>query len=201
MKALFKRYLKDESGVSFIEFAFTLPILVLLFYGVIEVSRNVQMHQKLDNAVANMVGLLNQNLDPDCDAVYDIMEAVPLMISPYDTDGLEVIVTSVTKNDADPNTPPTTDWQEQLGAGGIVSEISDGNPGDPADLPFITLNQYDQVIIGEVFLDYRPILNNSIIRGFLGLRSSESGDIIYTVYKYHVARPRHGTFQNCPCGC
>lgn len=52
---LLKRFGRDERGVSAVEFALLLPVMVLIYAGVVDVSRGVEANRKV-NRVASMVG-------------------------------------------------------------------------------------------------------------------------------------------------
>lgn len=180
---------KNERGVAMIEFAFILPILILLFYGVVELTRNILMHQKLDNATHTVIDIINQNLNLRCEDLSQIAGVVPDIISPYDGSGYGVVVTSV-KVPTDSVTPQTW-WQESFGNARGGSKISSGGDGDPVTMPDMNLKEREQVIAVEVYLSYKPIINNDVVRDMLGL--TEEG-----VYKRAFMRPRYGTFEFKP---
>ncbi len=168
-----------------IEFAFLLPILILMFYGIVEVSRYIQMHQKVDNAGRALVDLLNQNLNLTAATVNDLMGTVPDMVAPFDANGVGVIVSSIKVQEFE--TEPTTLWQMSYGEIRNGSLVTKGK-GEPAFLPQLRMVERDQVLTVELFLAYRPLLDTNIVRTVLGL--TEQG-----VYKLNIARPRYGAFE------
>lgn len=180
-----KKLKHDERGLALIEFAFLLPVLILMFYGIVEVSRYIQMHQKVDNAGRALVDLLNQNLNLTAKTVNDLMGTVPDMIAPFDAGGVGIIVSSIKVLENE--TEPTTLWQMSYGDIRNGSYVSKGK-NEPAYLPQLRMIERDQVLTVEIFLAYRPLLDNSIVRTVLGLK--EEG-----VYKLNIARPRYGAFE------
>lgn len=55
-----KRLRDEQSGVSIIEFALLLPILLVIVIGTIEVTRLVLFHQKVDNATSRVADLITR---------------------------------------------------------------------------------------------------------------------------------------------
>ncbi|MBX8813835.1 pilus assembly protein [Pseudochrobactrum algeriensis] len=53
--ALLRKFSKDERGVSAVEFALLLPVLILIYAGVADVSRGVDANRKV-NRVSSVVG-------------------------------------------------------------------------------------------------------------------------------------------------
>lgn len=175
--------LRDQAGVALIEFAFMAPILILLVYGIVEVTRYVQMHQKLDNAGHTLVDVLTQNLNLSLADISDVVATTPSLVAPFDAEGVSVIITSIAVPEHE--TTPTTLWQVTDGTG--QSRISSGKGYEPS-LPQLQLVERDQVLTVEIFLQYRPMMDSTLIRNVLGL--DEEG-----VYKLNIARPRYGAFE------
>lgn len=181
-----RRFTRDEHGLAFIEFAFLLPILMTLFYGIVEVSRLVQMNQKIGNASHQMVDLINQNMNLSLNLLDAYTDTLPAMVAPYDANGVGVVISCIKVEEG--TTDPITQWQYVGGTKPRPSRISGGKnqPPDPSKIP--PLVESDQIITVEIFLDYRPILDNDVVGSILGL--DEEG-----VYRVSIARPRFGAFE------
>lgn len=179
---------RREAGASFIEFVLILPLLVTIFYGVVEISRYIQMHQKTDNAVHTMVDLINQNLNLSLADLTALADSFPTMLSPYDASGFQLVVTAANFQPPDDAAPKTL-WQFNFGTTGNASKISTGK-GRPVTLPGgLTLLPRDQVITVEAYTLYRPIFDLGTIYDLLGIEN------LAQIYKVSVARPRYGSFQ------
>ncbi len=179
-----RRFRCNESGVALIEFALILPFLMIIFYGTIELTRYIQMIQKMDNATSALTDLVNRNFNLSNDSLQKIANAAPTMLQPFDSAGVGMIITAI-QHDAG-STEPTTKWQRTYGEAGD-SKISAG-PHKKPNLPQLELQERDQVITVELFLDYRPILNSAVTQSLLGLENNG-------VYRMNVARPRYGAFE------
>jgi Flp pilus assembly protein TadG len=183
------RFHRNERGIALIEFALILPILVLIFYGTIELTRYIQMIQKMDNATSTLTDLVNRNLNLTNQSLANIADTAPAMLQPFDSAGVGVIVTAIQRDAGRANA--TTKWQRSYPDGFKgPSRISAGEDQQPT-LPQLELEPRDQVITVELFLEYRPILNSAVTRSVLGLENNN-------VYRMNVARPRYGAFEFDP---
>lgn len=190
-----------------LEFAFVLPLLIIVFYGVVELTRDILMQQKLDNATHTIVDVINQNLGLTIADLDGIADSLPAMVAPYDANGWGMIVTSVQVSDGHPirfavnpdkfcdgtsSGQNVTVWQHIKSDGAMLgsSKVSSGQCAI-ATLPDLALQPKEQVISVEVYLKYRPLIDNNYVRNMLGL--TDQG-----VYKVSYARPRYGTFEFAP---
>lgn len=181
----FKQFIKNKKGVSLIEFAYLLPVLVIMFFGIIDVSTYLKAHQKLDNATYSLINMINKNLKITKQGILNSIATVPPMIAPFEADGLGVIVTCVQretgKNDL------TTVWQIAEGNLHTGSKVSKGK-GYKATLPNLALVDNDQVIIVETFLRYQSVMNTKYLLSKMGLETED-------IYKMNISRPRFGRFE------
>ena len=192
--------LADTSGVALLEFALVLPILMLLVYGTLELSRFAIAHQKVDKTVFSMSDLVTQCNSITKDDIKGYGKAANTIMSPFSFTGT-VIFTSITG--ADPRQPATTcglssgnciNWQEKTGGehGGGGDESKLGTPGSNAKMP----NGYNvpagqDVIVVEMYYNYEPLMNFS--RDMLQSLSSPTTVLTYKgilLYKTALYKPR-----------
>lgn len=176
----FKAFKRAQSGVAYLEFAITLPFLLALFMGSVDVTRYILIAQKLEKVSTTVSDLVAQYQTMGTTQLNTLILAAGQVMQPYSfgSDGY-VIVTSVTKTGTN---PPVVNWQ--YAGGGTWSRPSlIGTQGSIATLPAgFTLNDKDNVIIAEVFYNYSPLIPNSVISG---------GQI----YKLSVYKPRLGALN------
>ncbi|MEJ0009194.1 MAG: TadE/TadG family type IV pilus assembly protein [Alphaproteobacteria bacterium] len=185
---------RNDRGVATIEFALALSLLLIpAFIGIVELSRYVQMNEKLDDAAAQLLNAVNQS-----DALTDaqltyLADAVPDIVKPFAADGWVAIITAVNKGPND-DCKLYASWQSRKGSGdtgGAHSQVADAS-GKWATIPGITdLSTNDQVVTVELYLQYKPLIPSQMVRDMLHL--SPNG-----VYRFTVGRPRYGAFQNDP---
>jgi Flp pilus assembly protein TadG len=175
-----RRLLGDERGASAVEFAFLLPLLVALTFGVFEAARLIMLNQKLQNSAYIMADLLARDRTISENDIANIFQAIETLIEPFDfATGGRVYLTSVASPAAD-NTPVVS-WQ-RVGAGDFAVTSGVGAPGGPADLPAgLDLLRGETVLVSEVLFSFEP---------FFGLVLRPT-----TIRKTSYHKPRLGTLE------
>jgi Flp pilus assembly protein TadG len=156
MTRFLSRLKRNQKGVAALEFAISLPLIFLLLFGVIEVTRFILVAQMVTNASRTMADLASQGETMDATELNDLFQAVRFVARPFDmqTSG-KVFVSSVTR--ADLASPPEMNWQECQGDLTETSNI--GIPGNTPTLPTgFTVRPGYTVIASEAFYDFEPIL-------------------------------------------
>lgn len=214
---ILSRFVRNDSASSLIEFALSLPILLLMFLGATEVTRYILVMQKVDNAAYTIADIITRTeaaisepAQPGSLTVATLDDAINTLddlIAPYDTLGrTTVIVTSFQKPDA--TSDPIIRWQKAQGVLGasIVSSISGTAPINTqpalrnAPVGFSptvaqSIAQYggmknrENVIAVEVFYRYNTITGGAFFGDFL------EGSIIKRSAFFN---PRFGSLVNLP---
>lgn len=195
LTTLLRRFARDDTGVALIEFALAASFLLIpAFVGIVEVSRYIQMSEKLDDATANLLNAINQNYTVNDAQIAYFADSVPTMVAPFAADGWTAIITAVNKG-PQPTCKLYALWQstksDKNTAQKSTSQIAAGS-GSRATIPGMSdLDPNDQVLIVELYLQYHPIIDSDYVRKMIGL--NERG-----MYRVAVARPRYGAFLNDP---
>ncbi|MBK9079229.1 MAG: TadE/TadG family type IV pilus assembly protein [Hyphomicrobium sp.] len=157
---------KDNcAGVAAVEFAYLLPLLIIMTYGVIEASRAVMMHKRFQRSVA-MVGdlvareeTIGDNQTAAEAEMAGIMKAAEHIMTPYDFSSLQMGVTAI---EADPNNASITKvaWSYPYHAYPVLACGS--NKSMPA-AGMITKG--NSAILVEAQYTYKPILTD-LVPGF-----------------------------------
>lgn len=153
---LIKRVIRCQRGIAFTEFALTVPLLLLLSLGGVEVTRYIILHQKLDKVAFSMADLVAQSHGISTSEVDMIFTAVDNLVQPFSfgSDGV-VIVTSIGNHN---NNGVRVNWQRS-GAGTLSANSSLGSPGDLATVPSgLTVSDKEDVIFAEVYYQFTPLL-------------------------------------------
>lgn len=176
MKKILKRLARAQEGVAYLEFAITIPFLLALFMGGVEVTRYIIIAQKLEKAAVTVSDVVAQSEEITTTELDTIILAAGQVMLPYSFEGDGyVIISSVTQN----GSTPIVNWQ-YTGGGDWIQSSQIGGPGETATLPNdLTLIDNDTVIISEVFYNFTPLLENSVVD------SSQ-------LYKVGVFKPRLG---------
>jgi len=165
------RYKKDERGIAAVEFALILPILIVLYFGTIELARILDANRKV-TLFARTLGDLSGRADnpsPSSNDMATIAGAANAILRPLDASSLQIIVNSM-------------GVESISGAlyGGVCSSWSQNATKRPAlqingtsGLPATpAAYQFDgaRYILAEVTMSYTPIIGSSLYRWIFGSR-------------------------------
>jgi len=172
--------IKCERGNVVVEFALTLPVLLLLLLASAELGRFVLLNQKVDRVAVTLSDLVARAETISQSEIDDIFEAAAQVAAPFDLDGRgRVIISSVINDDG---SGATVAWQRS--GGGSFSATSEvGAEGESADLPQgFNVREGETAIVSEVFFDFEPFLSEQIVAP-------------KTIYRRAHHRPRLGTLN------
>jgi Flp pilus assembly protein TadG len=156
-----RRFAADQSGVSAVEFAILLPLMLTMYLGGVEVSQAVSADRKA-TLVAHTVGdLVAQQSNVTSAYVTTVLvNASAAVAYPFSPSNLKTTVTSVCINSA--GTVATVAWsrtQNGTTHSGVVT----------SSIPTALMVANTSLIWGEASYDYRPTIGWTIT-GTLTLR-------------------------------
>lgn len=163
--ALFK---DNCSGVAAVEFAYLLPLLIMMTYGVIEASRAVMMHKRFQRSVALIGDLVarEQQIGGTTKASADadmagMMKAAEHIMKPYDVTSLKMGVSAIEAPPPPQSASATTvAWSFSHNSYPVLS------PGSPKPMPAANMiTAGNAAILVEAEYKYKPILTN-LVPGF-----------------------------------
>lgn len=93
-----RRFLGDKRGVSAVEFAMLLPLLVTLYLGGVEVSSAVAIDRKVTLIARTLGDLVAQASSVDNTGMTGILAATTAVMAPYPDTNLKITVSSVQIN-------------------------------------------------------------------------------------------------------
>jgi Flp pilus assembly protein TadG len=96
-----RRFARDTRGIAAVEFAFVVPIMLLMLVGTVEASRAIGIDRRLSlvtTMVADLVAREQKMNSADLTAIYKIVNQV---MSPYDASSLKVSVIPVKASPSD----------------------------------------------------------------------------------------------------
>lgn len=178
----FTRFRKNEEGLAYLEFAITMPFLLAMLMGAVEVTRYILITQKVEKVAVTISDVVSQGSTISTTDLNNIITAAAQVMQPYTFNtNAYVIISSVKQTGAySVSNPPKVNWQYK-GGGSWAQNSQVGTPGTAATLPnSMTLYDKDNIIVTEVFYNFQPIL---ITNGVIGNTS---------LYKVGVFKPRLG---------
>lgn len=150
------RFIRGAEGTGLIEFAFALPVLLILLAGVIEMTRFVLANQKVDKTATSLADFLGQQEDPDDFNINTLDSAFDKLLDPFDSTTAGYIVSGVSLRE-DGVTPEIV-WRKTRGAVG-VSKVGPAE-GSVANINGLKLQLGEQVIAAEVYYTHSTILDD-----------------------------------------
>jgi Flp pilus assembly protein TadG len=91
----FRRFLSDKRGISAVEFAMLLPLMVTLYLGGVEVSQAVAIDRKVTLIARTLADLVAQSTTVTNSAMSSILAATSAIVVPYSDAKLKITVSSV----------------------------------------------------------------------------------------------------------
>lgn len=172
----------STSGVALIEFALLLPIMMVLIFGVVELTRFIQANQKLVQASYALADLLTQGSALDTNDIPGLLQSVEVMIAPFPSQDLTVVVNHIRKP---VSLSPQVEYASSYPAGReSMSRISSGVGSQP-NVPGFSYVDGDELMVVEIFYTYRSLLGIQITDPFVPGQQD--------LYKMALTRPRYGS--------
>jgi hypothetical protein len=165
----------DRRASVSIELALTLPMLITLLGGGLEITNYVLIHQKLERTSATISDLVAQSARMTESQMESLFSATDYAMKPFDltTEG-NVVVSSITSSGG----KPVISWQRSSGGGHNGSRF--GAEGAIASLPTgLSVRDGENIIACEAYYHYRPMLFKGVVEET-------------TLYRYAFFRPRFG---------
>jgi Flp pilus assembly protein TadG len=154
------RLAKDQRGVSAVEFAMLLPLMLTLYLGTVEVSRGVGIDRKVTLTTRTVADLASQVQSISNSDMTNLLNASAAVIMPYDTTPLMVKVSEVT---IDANGVAKVVWSDAL-------NTTKETVGSTVTLPAALNVASTSLIWSEVSYTYQPPIGKKILV-YLGLPS------------------------------
>jgi Flp pilus assembly protein TadG len=89
------RFAQDRRGVSAVEFAMLLPLMITLYLGSVEISQGVGIDRKVTLTTRTVADLASQVSDISNTDMTNLLGASSSVIAPYDKSPLKVVVSAV----------------------------------------------------------------------------------------------------------
>ncbi len=143
-----RRLARDQRGVSAVEFAMLLPLMITLYLGGVEVSQGISIDRKVTLTARTVADLVSQYSTINNTGMNNILNASAAVLAPYSATGLKVTV-SLVKIDA--NSKATVDWSDTLNG-------TAKSKGSTVTLPSAMLVPNTSLVWSEVSYGYTPTI-------------------------------------------
>jgi Flp pilus assembly protein TadG len=102
-------FARDEAGLAAVEFALLLPVMTLLFFGMLEASDLLTVKRRITTATNSLVDLASKEPAITKSELDDLMVGVMRIIEPSDTSTVTMKVVSLTRGTG-PSDPVVVHW-------------------------------------------------------------------------------------------
>src|SRR5690606_1058527 len=169
--ALPARLLRDQSGVSAVEFALIAPVMIIIYFGLVEFSQGYMAERRASHAASMVADLVAQSGGTNIRDLESTFMIGDMIMRPFSSTPLSIRVSSVT---VDARGVATVEWSRAKSAkdpkGGDIMPAR--KPGDPiTDLPPDLITDGETVILGETNYGYVSAFGQMIPGGIAFKRS------------------------------
>lgn len=159
-----RHILRDERGNATVDLVFLLPIMLMLFVGVIEVTNVLRLDRKVVASAQTTADLVTQRREVSDADLDDILTAAELIFEPFPAAPHSVGIVGVSY---DPDTgDPTVDWTKSKNGGSVPDALTLatglGTPGEGVIVVRVTY-RYSPVFFDLIMSD-TDIEETSILR-------------------------------------
>ncbi len=153
------RFARSRSGLAAVEFAFITPVMILLFFGVIEGSAAYSTNRKVAMSANTLADLVAQETSITKDSLDDLFVGMEDVIDQRDID-VAFRVVSVYLDTA--TNEVKVHWSRDS-AGAVPYAAGTLYPGD---IDAILLNDASSLIVAETEYDYASPISHKVIGAF-----------------------------------
>ena len=169
------RALADRRGVAAVEFALLVPILLLLYFGVVELTQGLMTQERAAHTASTIGDLTAQSTSITQSELGDIFNVGDTIMYPYPTTTLHMRISSLT---ADASGKVTVAWSEAQGMTALVKNAPVNG------LPANVINAGESVIMAESQYTYTSVFGQIM-------------PVPVTFNEKYYLRPRGSNSVNC----
>lgn len=133
-----KTLIKDRRGAAAVEFAFVAPVMILIYYGLAELTQGMMADRRASHVASAIGDLVAQDTSINTAEMNDIFNVGKAIIAPFPASGLSMRVTSVRK---DANGNLTVVWSKASGSMSAATSI--------ASVPANLITNNESLILAE----------------------------------------------------
>jgi Flp pilus assembly protein TadG len=143
---LLRNFARRTEGVAAVEFAFILPVMLLMYLGGVEVSQAVAVDRKVAILARSLGDLVAQVNTINTSEVENIFNVAPTVMAPYGATAARMAVSSIW---TDENGVSKVDWSATRN--GTAPAV-----GDVVTLPTGLASNNSSIVMAKVEYDYMP---------------------------------------------
>lgn len=146
--SIFRRLAADQRGLSALEFALILPVMLALFFGAVELGDALIIDRKVNLVTSTLADLVTQSKTITDTDMANIFGAATSIMTPYSSTTLKIKVTGV---NIDANSNATVSW-------GYAQNDTALAKGSSVTLPTALVLPSTFLVLSEVHYPYTPTI-------------------------------------------
>lgn len=144
---------KDRRGVAAVEFAFIAPLMIMLYFGLAELTMGLMAERRASHLASTMADFIAQEATTTPAMLDDVLTAGQAIMEPFPSTDLDLKV-RLTSVVADDKGVAKVVWSRAKGTG--YSALTPGST--VSDLPANLIAKNEGLILGEVEYNHKPIV-------------------------------------------
>ena len=146
LAVMLRRLRRREDGVSAVEFALILPVMLVLFFGCVEVGDALTIDRKVAHVASTLSDLVTQSKSVTSTDVSNIFSAASSIMSPYSSAALKMKISGVT---VDSTGKATVTWSKASNDTALAK-------GTVLTMPTAMMTPSTFTVVAEVHYPYTP---------------------------------------------
>lgn len=160
MRGSLRHFHRDKNGVAAVEFALILPAMLLIFFGVTEVSQMLNARAAVTNIAAVTADLVAQKSAITGGEISNVFGAAETMLYPHDAEAAHIKVSSIVYDTVSKSlTSGKVAWS-------CAKDDTARNVGDTVTLPEEMMTVGGSVIVSEIAYDYSSPVSKLVVGAF-----------------------------------
>ena len=151
-----RRLTSDRTGVSAVEFALILPLMLTLYIGGIQISEALTISRKVTHVTSSLGDLVAQSKTISNSDMTNILNAAAAVMAPYSGDPLQIKVSGIT---IDTNGKATVAWGDARNDTALAK-------GATVTLPAAVNQANSFLVMTEVHYPYTPTIGYVLTGNF-----------------------------------
>ena len=185
---LYRRWRGDRKGIAAVEFAFIVPIMMVMFIGAVEMSQAITVDRRVTQVASSTADLVARKETSISNAeITDILRIGGFIMAPYDQSPLQVVVRNVTSSSNDA-TVTKQSWQCTYSGAGVNPTPACSCMNTTYDIPAGLVTTNDSVVVAEATYTYTPILFDYFLKK--GFPNGAGGPGTYALTERIFMKPR-----------
>ncbi len=145
----------DTRGVSGLEFALILPVMIIMYIGAVEFSHALTVDRRVTAVASAASDLVAQTEEVSSAEIDDVFTAATSIMTPYSVGPISIVLTSVEANE---DNDTTVGWS-------CAHNGAPHSTGSAYTLPDGLTQAFSSVIVAEVSYAYQPPIGHYMTGG------------------------------------